>query len=77
MALNCKKAERLIQQQVDGELSEKDSARLASHLEGCAACRKQAEELETVVSALRELPRSPLPADFQQRRVWRWLMFSS
>lgn len=46
--MNCRKAQRFVNQLLDGELREKDSQELQAHLERCAGCRELYEELAAI-----------------------------
>lgn len=51
---------------MDGELDAADSARLASHLAGCEACRALRDRLATLSTRLREVPRYEVPAELRR-----------
>ena len=51
---DCRQIEALLPPFVDGEGSEHDRARVAAHLERCAACRQSAEAQGAVRSLLRD-----------------------
>jgi hypothetical protein len=71
MSLSCRKAGKLIDQQVDGPLPEQSAKALSRHLESCDACRRDAEAMKATVSALKGIPETPLPDDFKERLVRR------
>jgi len=48
---------------LEGDLSERDEARVRDHLHRCAECRAELRELRVVVAALRELPPAEPPGD--------------
>jgi anti-sigma factor RsiW len=52
---------------VDGGLGPEDAARVAAHLEGCAACRAQVEAEAELRARLARLPDPPLPAGLDRR----------
>jgi predicted anti-sigma-YlaC factor YlaD len=52
----CQRAREDVSAQLDGELSELGSARLANHLRECDACRALALELAAVATRLRAAP---------------------
>ncbi|HUK93504.1 MAG TPA: zf-HC2 domain-containing protein [Gaiellaceae bacterium] len=54
--LSCRRTGELVSLELDGELSELESARLESHLEACAACRSLKAELTSMTVALRTAP---------------------
>jgi anti-sigma factor RsiW len=49
---------------IDGRLSPEDKRRLEEHLDACAGCRSELEELRSVVEAMRSLPTVPAPRSF-------------
>lgn len=64
---------------LDGELSERDAARVRAHLASCETCRQEMEALQLAIRTLSGLPRVSLPCSFTlspeavqaQRRVRR------
>jgi anti-sigma factor RsiW len=52
----CERTRELSSLELDGELSEHEAARLASHLEQCAACRRLEAEFTALTLALRAAP---------------------
>ena len=54
--IQCKRTRELVSLELDGELSEHETARLASHLEQCAACRELEAEFARLTLALRAAP---------------------
>ena len=57
----CSDVAGLLQPFVDGELSDEECERVASHLEGCRGCRAAVSEQSWVRATLRALPREPAP----------------
>ncbi|HEX2206040.1 MAG TPA: zf-HC2 domain-containing protein, partial [Longimicrobium sp.] len=54
---------------LDGELASAGAARARAHLDGCPACRAEAEGLRGVIARVRALPRSVAPPrDLRPRR---------
>lgn len=51
---------------MDGELDAADSARLASHLARCEACRAVRDRLATLSARLREVPRYEVPGELRR-----------
>lgn len=52
--MDCKRAEQLLPLHAGGDLEDgRESARLSAHLEGCAACRRLADEWADSMSLLR------------------------
>jgi hypothetical protein len=54
--MNCEAAAELMAGDWPGELTEAERAALAAHLEGCSACRDEAEALAALWRAVGELP---------------------
>jgi len=65
----CSEIQRLLDELVDGELERDREREVLAHLETCAGCRAELEELRAVVNAARALPRSLPP----QRNLWPWI----
>ena len=58
----------LMQADIDGELSARDAAAIAAHLDGCAECRAlQAELRRTKETTREEATRFTAPGDFRRR----------
>lgn len=53
---DCERARKAVSAQLDGELSELGSARLAAHLRGCPACSIYAFEVAAVATRIRSAP---------------------
>jgi len=72
----CLKAREAVSLQLDDELSELGSARLAAHLRRCERCSAYAQELAAVAAGLRaaplEQPSAPvaMPAQWRRRAPW-------
>ena len=49
---NCDDIRELLSASIDGELTEGESRRLAEHLAGCEACRRELDELRKVWEAV-------------------------
>ena len=56
---------------LDGSLPATDVARVADHLQTCAACRAFARTLERTIGLVRELPPQALPRSARQRLLER------
>lgn len=66
--MNCRKAQRFINELLDGELREKDRQELQAHLDRCARCRQLQEELASIKEKI--VPAAKMgPSD----RVWEKL----
>jgi len=68
---DCQRAREAVSTQLDGELSELGSARLAAHLRECSACSAYALEAAAIASRLRaaplERPRRPIELSSHRR----------
>src|SRR5262245_43420469 len=83
--MRCHDAAGLIDPYMDGELDAAEAARVASHLEDCASCRRQLDERESLRQLLRGLPYYDAPPRVQaaasraaaslytRRRAQAWL----
>ena len=58
--VQCRRTRELVSLALDGELSELEEARLASHLADCASCREVQADLTGLTTALRAAPLEPL-----------------
>ncbi len=63
--MRCRKAMEYISRSIDGELSERETARLEPHLAACAECRALQSDLKAIVGRAAELA-APEPSE----RVW-------
>jgi predicted anti-sigma-YlaC factor YlaD len=68
-SIDCARARRALDDRMDGPLDPGREADLTAHLARCAACREHEAGLLLVRSALRSLPRAPLP-DEALDAVW-------
>jgi predicted anti-sigma-YlaC factor YlaD len=68
---DCQRAREAVSAQLDGELAELGSARLAAHLRECAACSGYALEAAAIATRLRaaplERPRQPIELSSRRR----------
>lgn len=62
---------RALNRYVDGELSERERARVAAHLARCFRCRRTVEELRALSAAARELPTPAAPSDLMDLALQR------
>jgi anti-sigma factor RsiW len=60
--MNCHEAARPIDPYVDDELAAVDAASVAAHLEGCARCRQQVADRESLRRLVRSVPYYAAPA---------------
>lgn len=65
--MRCEEAERLLQADLDGELDASAAARLAAHLDDCAACREQRTALADLKQALKAQPMHKAPEHLRRR----------
>ena len=63
--MRCRKAMEYVSRAVDGELAERESARLERHLAACPACRELEADLRKIVAGAAKLG-APEPSE----RVW-------
>lgn len=68
----CTRTRELLSLELDGELSQLDSARLESHLVHCAQCRTLKTELAAMTLALRAAPLEQLERPISLPRRMRW-----
>ncbi len=59
--MDCREAEMLMQDEIDGVLSRDREAQLRAHVDGCAACSRTRQELNRLASAVSRLQDTPLP----------------
>ncbi len=52
---------------IDGDVSDRERARIAFHLERCGPCRSFINTLRATVNLLRSTPAPEPPKDFKQR----------
>lgn len=63
--MRCRKSQKDISRAIDGELSERERARLEKHLAACPECRSLSEDLGRIVAGAARLE-TPTPSD----KVW-------
>lgn len=59
--LKCEEIETLINENIDGEISERNKTLLYEHLAGCDNCRKVTEEIKSILEASSYLPKDISP----------------
>lgn len=65
--MDHQRAQNLLSDYLDGELSGEPAAELEKHMEGCDACQEELESLRETLSMLRDLkPADPSPDFLQQ-----------
>lgn len=62
--MQCKQAEQLIGEYLDGRLTAPVTAKLQAHLHDCPACRMELAALQQTLARLQNLPQAPLPDGF-------------
>jgi len=65
--MNCKETARKLNAYVDGELPGEQAARIEAHLEACAHCAREREELLRLNRALDVMPGMAGPVGFNAR----------
>ena len=55
----------LIQKYIDGELAEKESQVIESHLADCASCRQKVDEQRALSEKVKQSLEKPVPADVE------------
>jgi hypothetical protein len=65
--MGCEDVRERLSDRLEGGLAAAELASVEAHLEGCAACQLQAQQLEAVKVLLRAVPRESLPAGFEDR----------
>jgi anti-sigma factor RsiW len=60
--MQCDEARLLLQAELDGELDAAGAAPLAAHVQGCADCARERQEMASLSRRLRALPRHAAPA---------------
>lgn len=63
--MNCRKAQRLINELLDGEIADKDRQELQAHLEKCDRCRELYQDLKSIKEKM-----VPAEAGGPSDRVW-------
>lgn len=76
----CERVRALVSLDLDGELSELESAIVEAHLDDCRACRAHRARVATTTYVMRSAPLEPLPRPIQlpaRRRLVRPAVLSS
>jgi len=66
--MRCKAVQKKLALYAGGELSERSARRIASHLEECAGCRREAASFRRARSALEQA--ASLPPELDQEDYW-------
>jgi len=61
--MNCNRIHTLLNDYIDGDISEKQRAEVEGHLAACDNCQKEFESLRRTVALVRDLPQVPAPVD--------------
>lgn len=69
--MRCQKARSFLSAFCKRELSESNDLALRSHLAACAACRAEADRVESLFASVREVPRPAVSAEFTNRLMAR------
>ncbi len=64
--MRCSDAMEKISLYIDGELNEAEAEALLAHLEGCKACKREYEEIKSLVDSLRDLDEIELPPGYHE-----------
>ncbi len=70
MQAKCEEVREQLSAWLDGELAEAEHARVAAHLDSCAACRRELAQLTALNAALAELA-APVPSGLAERVLAR------
>ncbi len=70
MQAKCEEVREQLSAWLDGELAEAERARVAAHLDSCAACRRELAQLTALNAALAELA-APVPSGLAERVLAR------
>ena len=65
--LDCQAVREVSSDFIDGDVSDKQKARITFHLERCGPCTAFVNTLKATVELLRSAPGAELPAGFKQR----------
>lgn len=67
--VKCRATKILLQEYIDGNLTEKDTKLVAAHLQDCAACRKDYRQTLDMIDLLKDIPVSSASAGFAERAL--------
>lgn len=68
MIVEHRKTRRLLYEYIAGDLSHEEVARIESHTAACASCKKELEDLRSILGTL---PSSPAPSNRQTEEYWQ------
>lgn len=63
----CQNIQRLLDAFIDNELASSEAAAVQSHIESCASCSTQLEDLLSLKRVLQEMPRPEVPPGLEHR----------
>lgn len=69
--MDCTDVQKLIQDYVDGLLTRRDTNAVDRHVSGCPGCADELRLFRSLVVALGDIPREPVPAGFTDRAMAR------
>ena len=62
--MNCDKVKELLWAYLENKTTAEETAKIETHLEGCAACREELAQQKEIKNALASLPDEELPKDY-------------
>jgi len=62
--MNCDKVKELLWAYLENKTTAEETAKIETHLEGCAACREELAQQKEIKNALASLPDEELPEDY-------------
>lgn len=65
--LRCEDVEQLVDEYLDGEMSEGTEWRFQAHLARCEKCRELVDDFQTLVATARNLAEKPMDPGIQRR----------
>lgn len=71
MKMNCAKVKRMLSLVLDGEAPAELRAAVEDHLERCAGCRKEFQELKEIKALLQSMPSPEMPSYLTARVLAR------
>lgn len=63
--MNCNEVKELISEYIDKQLDSKMNAEFEEHIRTCEDCRKELNEMKSMLDLLKDLPSEELPKDFK------------
>ena len=65
--MNCTEIQASLSAYVEHEMADREAQQVRAHLEGCAGCRRIADDLQAMLATLRTMPSAPPPDDLVER----------